>query len=72
MVRENKGSTVEEELESILENEDKNSDFGFPVSSQDGNETRAFSYNEDFFNHYLGPASSLCDSNYKYGKTRKN
>ena len=70
MVRENKGLTVKEELEIILEDED--SDLGFPVSSPDGNEMRAFSYNKRFFEDYIGSASSLCDLNYQYGKTRKN
>lgn len=70
MIRENKGSTVKEELEIILEDEDL--DFGFPVSPPDGNETRAFSYNKEFFENYIGSASSLCDLNYQYDKTRKN
>jgi len=72
MVRENKGLTVKEELEIILENEDKDSDFGFPVSSPDGNETRAFLYDEKVFDNYIDSASPLCDLNYQYGKTRKN
>ena len=70
MTRENKDSTVKEELEIILE--DEGLDFGFPAPSLDGNEMRAFSYNEEFFENYISPASSLCDLNYQDGKTRKN
>ncbi len=65
MVRENKGSTVKEELEIILEDENQDLDFGFPVSSLDGNTTkRAFSYSEEFFEKYESLNPSFYHLNY--------
>ena len=65
MTRKNKGLTVKEELELTLESDDEKIivDLGFSVSSPDGNGTvRAFSWQDDYFDDYIGQQSSLYDS----------
>lgn len=62
MVRENKGLTVRGELEIIDTDEYENSDFGFPIFPQDGSGiTRAFLYNDNFFDNYIGTSSPPYD-----------